>query len=70
MIGYILTEEQKDSIQGQFYSEWQCFSCALDVNDIWFIILTQQDEIEVATSDYKWVLDLPKGEYVQKQIII
>jgi hypothetical protein len=43
MIGYILTETQKDLIQGQFYSKWQVFSCVLDINNVWFIILTSQD---------------------------
>jgi len=66
MIGYILTIEQKDAIQGQFYSEWQCFSCALDINDIWFVILSEQDKTEVLNSSYNWVLNLPTGEYIPK----
>ena len=66
MIGYILTEEQKNEIQGQFFSEWQCFSCALDINNIWFVILTPQDESEILTSVYSWVLNLPKGEFIAK----
>ena len=64
MIGYILTLEQKNAIQGQFYSEWQVFSCALDVNNIWFIVLSQQDESEIINTQYNWVLNLPKGEYI------
>jgi len=66
MIGYILTLEQKNEIQGQFYSNCQCFSCALDVNDIWYIILTDQDENEVSISNYSWILSLPKGEFIPK----
>ena len=68
MIGYILTLEQKNAIQGQFYSEWQVFSCALDINNVWYIILTSQDEVEVANSEYNWILNLPKGEFVPKSI--
>jgi hypothetical protein len=64
MIGYILTLEQKNAIQGQFYSEWQVFSCALDINNIWFIVLSQQDESEIINTEYNWVLNLPKGEYI------
>ena len=64
MIGYILTLEQKNAIQGQFYSEWQVFSCALDINNIWFIVLSQQDENEIIKTEYNWVLNLPKGEYI------
>lgn len=68
MIGYKLAQAQKDSIQGQFYSEWQVFSCALDINNVWYIILTSQDEVEVANSNYSWILNLPKGEFVPKPI--
>ena len=66
MIGYILTLEQKNEIQGQFYSEWQVFSCALDINNIWFIILSSQDETEILNGQYNWVLNLPKGEFIPK----
>lgn len=68
MIGYILTEAQKNSIQGKPYSQWQVFSCALDVNNVWYIILTSQDEAEIANSEYNWILALPKGEFVPKPI--
>ena len=70
MIGYILTLEQKNSIQEQFYSEWQVFSCALDINNVWYIILTAQDEEEVSISEYNWILALPKGEFVPKLLPI
>jgi hypothetical protein len=70
MIGYILTESQKDSIQGKAYSQWQVFSCALDINNIWFIILTPQDEAEIANSEYMWILSLPKEEFIPKPLPI
>jgi hypothetical protein len=69
MVGYKLTQTQKNDIQGQFYTQWQQFSCALDINNVWFIILTSQDEAEVANSQYSWILALPKGEYVPKPIV-
>ena len=68
MVGYILTEAQKDLIQGQYYTQWQVFSCALNVNNVWYIILTSQDEAEVANGEYNWVLALPKGGFVPKPI--
>jgi len=68
MIGYILTLEQKNAIQGQFYSEWQVFSCALDVNNIWFIVLSEQDESEIINTEENWVLNLQKGEYIPPTI--
>lgn len=68
MIGYILTLEQKNAIQGKPYSQWQVFSCALNVNNVWYIILSSQDEAEIANSEYNWILALPKGEFVPKPI--
>jgi hypothetical protein len=70
MIGYILTESQKNEIQGKFYTQWQQFSCALDINNVWFIILTPQDEVEVASSEYMWILSLPKGDFIPKPLPI
>lgn len=69
MIGYELTQIEKESIQDQFYTEWQQFSCALDVNDIWYIILSNQDKKIIMDTQYAWILDLSQSEFVQKEII-
>ena len=64
MIGYILTPEEKDQIQGQYYTQYQFFNCVQDINKVWFLILSDEDQPEVEASQYAWVLDLPQGEYV------
>ena len=64
MIGYILTREQKDAIQGQEFAPFERFNCVQDVNDVWFNFVTQQQIPLVQVSDFSWVLDLPQGEYV------
>jgi len=63
MLGYILTENQYTELQGKFYAEFQFFNCVLDINNIWFLILSDEDIPEVAASQYAWVLDLTEGEY-------
>jgi hypothetical protein len=63
MIGYILTPEQKDQIQGQFYTPYQFFDCVQDINGVWFLFLSEQDIPLVQSSQYAWTLDLPQGEY-------
>lgn len=64
MIGYILTIEQYNDIQGQFYNGSQFFNCVQDINDVWFLFLSKQDEQEIATiAEWAWILDLPEGEY-------
>jgi hypothetical protein len=63
MIGYILTLEQKDQIQGQFISNNIFFNCLQDINGAWFLFLSEQDIPLVQSSQYAWALDLPQGEY-------
>jgi hypothetical protein len=58
MIGYQLTEEQKDQIQGQEFAPFQCFNC------VWFNILTQQQIVTIAPTQWGWVLTLPQAEYI------
>lgn len=66
MIGYILTEEQYQEIQGQYYSTSQFFNCVQDINDVWFLFLSDQDKEEIALTEWSWVLELPQGEYTPK----
>lgn len=66
MIGYILTVEQYNQIQGQYYSPSQFFNCVQDINDIWFLFLSDQDKEEIAVTEWSWILDLPQGEYTPK----
>lgn len=67
MIGYILTEQQYEQIQGQYYSPSQFFNCVQDINDIWFLLLSEQDKQEIVNNpEWNWILTLPEGEYVPK----
>lgn len=67
MIGYILTIEQKEAIQGQFFAPDIFFNCVQDINDQWFLFLSEQDK-EVLPDSYLYLLELPEGEYVPKSI--
>ena len=64
MIGYTLTPEQKDLIQGQYYAPYQFFNCVQDINGVWFLFLSDEDKPEVEATEYAWVLDLPEAEYI------
>jgi len=64
MIGYQLTREQKDLIQGQYYAPYQFFNCFENIDGTWFLILSDQDKPEVLASAYAWILDLPEAEYI------
>jgi hypothetical protein len=65
MLGYQLTEEEKDLIQGQYYAPYQFFNCVQDINGVWFLFLSDEDKEEVFTNmQYAWVLTLPEAEYI------
>lgn len=66
MIGYILTSEQYEQLQGKFYNESQFFNCVQDISAVWFLFLSDQDKAEIVETEWAWILDLPQGEYVPK----
>jgi hypothetical protein len=63
MIGYILTVAQKEEIQGVFFTDSIFFNCVQDINETWFLFLSQQD-IEILPNEFQYLLTLPTGEYV------
>jgi hypothetical protein len=67
MIGYTLTPEQKEQIQGQYYTASQFFNCVADIHGTWVLVLSEQDKPEVEASQYAWVLTLPQSEYIPPQ---
>ena len=64
MIGYKLTTEQKEIIQGQFYAPYQFINCVQDINNHWFTFFTNEDKAIIETSEYACVLDCPQEEYI------
>jgi hypothetical protein len=64
MIGYTLTPEQKDLIQGQFYTPYGFFNCVQDINGTWFLFLSDQDKQQILNTEWAWLLTLPEAEYV------
>lgn len=64
MEGYILTNQQKEQIEGKFYTPYQFFNCVQDINDVWFLFLSDEDKIKIESTEYAWILELPQAEYV------
>ena len=65
MIGYILTLEQKEQVQGQFYTPYEFFNCVADINGVWFLFLSTQDKETILNDPtWNWILTLPEGEYI------
>jgi hypothetical protein len=54
-------------LQGQFYAPYEFFNCVQDINDVWFLFLSEQDKEQIAST--QWCLasnTLPEGEYIPK----
>jgi hypothetical protein len=64
MLGYQLTEEQKDLIQGQYINPYQFINCVQDINGNWFFFGNEQDKQAFANTEYMWLFDLPQAEYI------
>lgn len=64
MVGIKLTLEQKEAIQGKFYNENCFFNCVQDINNDWFLFLSQSDKNEIESTDYSYLLSLSEFEYV------
>jgi len=67
MLGYILTTEQYDQVQGKFINPYQFINCVMDINDVWFFFGNDQDKEYFKDTEYMWLFDLPQGEYIPKQ---
>ena len=64
MIVYLLTEEQKKSLEGKCYFNGTFLNPIQDANDNWII---SKEEVSLAAyEDILWVKDLPQIEYNPK----
>jgi hypothetical protein len=63
-VGYQLTQDEYNQVQGQYYTEYQFFNCVLSIDNVWFLFLSDEDKQVVATTEWAWVLDLPEAEYI------
>ena len=64
MLGYKLTESEKDQVQGQYINPYQFINCVQDINDVWFFFGNDQDKEAFKDTEYMWLFDLPQEEYV------
>ena len=64
MLGIKLNIEQKNAIQGQFYNENCFFNCVQDINNDWFLFLSESDKAELVNTEFSYLLSLQELEYV------
>lgn len=64
----LLTETQKNQLTGQLFAPDSYFNSVQDINDNWFISITQM--IDCVNPDFLWVKDLDLIPYEPKPVII
>ena len=66
MEGRIVTEQQATDLQGVFIDNDTFFNFVQDIDDNWFLILSEQDEADIAQTEYAYLLELPLSPYTPK----
>lgn len=66
MTGRIVNQETVNELQGVFFTNDTFFNFVQDINDVYFLILSEQDEEEISITDYSYLLEIPLSEFVPK----
>ena len=68
MIGRQFTVEKANELEGVFFNEYTFFHFAQDENDNYFLVLNEDNEIDLAATKYAWILEFPLTEFTLKLI--
>ena len=63
MEGRIVTNQQAQELQGQFIDDDTFFNFVQDINGVYFLFLSEQDEQDVAKTEYAPLLQIPLSPY-------
>ena len=63
MEGRIVTNEQAEQLQGVFIDADTFFNFVQDINGIYFLFLSEQDEADIAQTEYAYLLQIPLSPY-------
>ena len=66
MEGRIVTNQTAEKLQGVFFDEDTFFNFVQDINDVYFLFLSEQDEADIANTEYSYLLDIPLSPYESK----
>jgi hypothetical protein len=64
MEGRIVTTETAESLQGVFFDSDTFFNFVQDINDVYFLFLSSSDEVDIAPTEYAYLLDIPLSPYI------
>lgn len=66
MQGRIVTNQQAEELQGVFFDSDTFFNFVQDINNNYFLFLSEQDEADIAPTEYAYLLDIPFSEFIPK----
>ena len=66
MEGRIVSNETAESLQGVFFDADTFFNFVQDINDVYFLFLSIDDEQSIAPTEYAYLLEIPLSEYIPK----
>jgi hypothetical protein len=64
--GRIVTNEQQQELNGVFFNSTTFFHFVQDINDNWFLFLSDEDELSISGTQYEYLLQIPLSEFVPK----
>lgn len=68
MEGRIVIPEVAQELEGQFIDNDTFLHFVQDINDEWFLFLSEQDEIDIAQTQYAYLLELPLSPFTPKPV--
>ena len=66
MEGRIVTNQQAQELQGQFIDSDTFLNFVQDINDVYFLFLSEQDAADVANTQYAYLLEISLSPFVPK----
>ncbi len=66
MEGRIVTNETAEELQGVFFDSDTFFNFVQDINDMYFLFLSEQDEVDISQTEYAYLLDIPLSPFEPK----
>lgn len=66
MEGRIVTNQQAEQLQGVFFDNDTFFNFVQDINDVYFLFLSVEDEQSLITTEYFYLLEIPLSEFIPK----
>jgi hypothetical protein len=62
--GRIVTNEQANELQGVFIDSDTFFNFVQDINGVYFLFLSEQDEQDISQTEYAYLLQIPLSLYI------